>query len=311
MIKVIENLFIIGNGFDLGHKMNTSYKQFKNWLVSQFPEAADTASFYLSEAQIMPDGEEYICDEDLASFLIYCIDETTGGNWADFESALGKIEWEYFFDELEDIKDRDGDINLWKTAYAREDLTRTLSVNSGAFSQFFSKWISTIRYPDSIVKNPFFTSAIKDTSFFLTFNYTKTLEDVYLISENQICHIHGVQGEKIIFGHGNRHDQDESKYDFGMEGIDDVHEALRKPTEKVIRETDVFDKLKSFAIKNIYSWGFSFSKVDQCYLEEICKNLDTKLITWYIHDHSKDKFGKFAKILCACGFKGRVKLFRA
>ena len=84
--------------------------------MSQFSEAADTASFYLSEAQIMPDGEEYICDEDLASFLIYCIDETTGGNWADFESALGKIEWEYFFDELEDIKDRDGDINLWKTA---------------------------------------------------------------------------------------------------------------------------------------------------------------------------------------------------
>ncbi len=308
---MIENLFIIGNGFDLGHKMNTRYEQFRHWLVSQFPKAANTSSFYLSEVQIMPDGEEYISNEDLASFLIYCIDETAGGNWADFESTLGTIQWEYFFDQLEEIIDRDGDIDLWKTAYSREDFTQTLSINSRAFAKFFSEWINTIKYPNSILKNAFFTDKIKTTSFFLTFNYTRTLEKIYLISENQICHIHGVQGEEIIFGHGNQYDQDESRYDFGMEGIDNIHEGLRKPTEEVIRKTDVFNKLKSFDIKNIYSWGFSFSKVDQCYLEEICKSLDTKLITWYIHDYSKDKFYQFKNILHSCGFNGKVESFHA
>lgn len=308
---MIENLFILGNGFDIGHEMDTKYEQFRYWLVSQFPEAADTSSFCLSEVQMMPDGEEYICDEDLASFLIYCIDETTGGNWADFESALGTIQWEYFFDQLEDITDRDGDIDFWKTAYVREDFTQTLFINSRAFSKFFSEWIRTIEYPSSVSKNAFFTDNIKATSFFLTFNYTRTLEKVYLIPENQICHIHGVQGEEIIFGHGNRYDQVESKYGFGMEGIDDIHEILRKPTEKIIRNTDVFNKLKSFDIKNIYSWGFSFSEVDQCYLEEICRSLDTKPITWHIHDYSKDNFDQFQTILYNCGFKGKVKLFHA
>lgn len=238
---MIENLFLLGNGFDIGHKMNTKYEQFRHWLVSQFPKAADTPSFCLSEFQMMPDGEEYICDEDLASFLIYCIDETTGGNWEDFESALGTIQWEYFFDQLENITDRDGNLDFWKTAYAREDFTKTLSINSRAFAEFFSEWISTIEYPDSILENAFLTDSVKATSFFLTFNYTRTLEKVYLIPESQICHIHGVQGEEIIFGHGNRYNQDESKYDFGMEGIDKIHEALRKPTEEVIRNTNVFN----------------------------------------------------------------------
>lgn len=306
---MIENLFVIGNGFDLGHKMNTGYDQFKHWLVSQFEEAEDISSFYVSEPQMMPDGEECICDEDLARFLVFCIDETAGGNWADFESTLGVIQWECFFDQLEDIEDRDGDIDLLKTAYVREDFTQTLFINSRAFSRFFSEWINTIEYPGAELNTGFFTDEIKASSFFLTFNYTRTLEKIYLIPDSQICHIHGVQGEEIIFGHGNRNEQDGCKYGFGMEGIDNIHEALRKPTEKIIRNTDVFNKLKSFDIKNIYSWGFSFSEVDQCYLVEIFKSLDTKLITWYIHDYSKDQFNKFADILYSCGFKGEVDLF--
>ena len=163
---MIKNLFIIGNGFDLGHKMNTRYEQFRHWLISQISKASNTSSFYLSEIQVMPDGEEYISNEDLDSFLIYCIDETAGGNWADFESTLGTIQWEYFFDQLEEITDRDGDIDLWKTAYAREDFTQTLSINSKAFAKFFSKWINTIKYLNSILKNAFFTDKIKATSFF-------------------------------------------------------------------------------------------------------------------------------------------------
>ena len=306
---MIENLFILGYGFDIGHKMNTSYEHFRHWLVSHFPEAEDTSSFCLSESQILPDGNDYICDEDLACFLVYCIDEAAGGNWADFETALGEIQWERFFDQLDDITDRDGDIDFWKTAYVREDFTQTLSINSRAFSKFFSEWINTIKYPDPALKSAFFTKELIDASFFFTFNYTKTLEKLYLISERQICHIHGVQGGEIIFGHGNRQGQTKSTYDFGMEGIDDIQEALRKPTEKIIRDTDVFHKLKSFPIKSIYSWGFSFSEVDQCYLKEICTRLNTEPLTWYIHNYSKNQFDKFKNILRSCGFKGEVILF--
>ena len=43
----------------------------------------------------------------------------------------------------------------------------------------------------------------KDHSFFITFNYTKTLEEVYNIPKGQICHIHGCINESdLIVGHG-------------------------------------------------------------------------------------------------------------
>ncbi|WP_283610593.1 bacteriophage abortive infection AbiH family protein [Faecalispora anaeroviscerum] len=317
---MINNLFVIGNGFDIGHKMNTSYLEFKKWLVEEFPEAVDTSRFSLAYSTLMPDGDEYISDEDLASFLVYCIEETAGGNWSNFEAALGEIEWSQFFDEVDDVMDRDGEIDPWKTAYAREDFTTMLSFNTSAFSKLFSRWINTISYPTNCTCNNFLSDEIKNSSIFLTFNYTKTLEDIYDISSKQICHIHGVQGGEIIVGHGidninDDEDEDEDyferSYDFGMEGIDDIHNSLRKPTKKIIEHTPFFNELQNHSVENIFSWGFSFSEVDQCYIKEICNRLDTKSITWHLYDIGNDEPEKFREILLKCGFKGIITTFKA
>jgi len=251
-----NNLFIIGNGFDRGHDMPTSYSDFKDWLVGMYPESQNTDNFMLSDATMMPRGEMFISDEDLASFLVYCINEAAGGDWANFEESLGKIDWGIFFDDVDDVTDNDGDIDLWKTAYAREDYTSTLHLNAHAFSKLFSQWINTISYPKHISRNVFLTDSLKNASVFLTFNYTKTLEDIYSIPSEQICHIHGIQGGDIIIGHGvvERHitaasssdsefdfeNNDESDYDFGMEGIDDINDSLMKPTKQILEQTPFF-----------------------------------------------------------------------
>ena len=146
----------------------------------------------------MPKGDMSISDEDLASFLVYCINETAGGNWANFEEALGSIDWELFFDDVDDVISKDGEIDLWKTAYAREDFTSTLQFNSYGFSKLFSQWINTISYPKDISCNSFLMDYLKNSSVFLTFNYTRTLENFYNIPPEQICHIHGVQGLSLI-----------------------------------------------------------------------------------------------------------------
>lgn len=318
-----NNLFIIGNGFDLGHNMPTSYNNFKDWLIEIYPESQDTDNFIVSDATLMPDGEMVIPDKDLASFLVYCINEAAGGNWANFEDALGRIDWELFFSDVIDVTDRDGDIDLWKTAYAREDFTSTLHFNAYGFSKLFSQWINTIPYPKGISNNSFLTDSLKGSSIFLTFNYTKTLEEIYSIPPEQICHIHGVQDKEIIIGHGvekshavieaysdNEYGY-ESDYDFGMEGINDIHDLLRKPTKQILEKTPFFMNLKCHDIKNIFSWGFSFSAVDLCYIREICNTLDTGNITWHLYDMGNGDTARFKQILYRCGFTGEITTFKA
>ena len=322
-----NNLFIIGNGFDRGHGMSTLYTDFRDWLIKRYPDSQDTEHFTVSDATLMPKGDMVIDDEDLACFLVYCIDEAAGGDWANFEETLGKIDWELFFDDVDDVTGRDGEIDLWKTAYAREDFTSTLNFNAYAFSKLFSQWIYTITYPKSISRNRFLTDTLKNSSIFLTFNYTKTLEDIYSIPPEQICHIHGVQGEDIVIGHGveksnesigsysddedDFEDDYESDYDFGMEGIDDIHESLRKPTKQILERTPFFANLKNHDIKNIFSWGFSFSAVDLCYIKAICNTLATANINWHLHDRGNGEPAKFEQRLRKCGFLGDITTFKA
>lgn len=57
-----NNLFIIGNGFDRGHNMITSYNHFKDWLIEEYPESEDIDNFIVTDATLMPKGEMYISD---------------------------------------------------------------------------------------------------------------------------------------------------------------------------------------------------------------------------------------------------------
>jgi len=320
---LIKNLFIIGNGFDLGHRLPTSYDDFKQWLIEEYPSSQEIEKFIIADPTLMPDGDSIISDEDLASFLVYCINEAAGGNWENFEEELGKIEWALFFDDIEDVLDKDGDVNPWRTAYIKEDLTSTLYSNSKGFSGMFSQWIETISYPKDITKNSFISNYMKGSSVFLTFNYTKTLEDIYEIASNQICHIHGAQGGDIIIGHGvekvaripdvdsNGEYLYDSDYPIGMEGLDEIDDLLRKPTQEIIETTPLFEDLKTYQIENIFSWGFSFSNVDLVYIKEICKVIDTHNITWHLHDRGNGNVVRFKNILIQAGFKGTITTFEA
>ena len=313
-----SKLFIIGNGFDIGHGIKSSYLDFKHWLALNYPDSTQTELFSLADYVIAPDGEEYIGDEDLAAFLVYCMEMTTGGDWSDFENALGEIDWESFFDELSDVLDNDGDIDFFKTAYNREDFTTTLSINSTAFSRLFSMWINSLEYPCDIARNNFLSPPTINNSIFLTFNYTCTLEELYHVPVENVCHIHGKQGGPLIIGHDkpdiyNLDDNMEPTLDFGMEGISDIHHSLRKPTEKIYKQTQFFKNLctETQQISDIFSWGFSFSKVDLFYIEKLCQIIDTTGITWHLHDFDPSKISSYTQALVSCGFQGKICTFHA
>lgn len=112
---------------------------------------------------------------------------------------------------------------------------------------------------------------------FLSFNYTSTLEEIYNVGS--ICHIHGIQNSDIFFGHGNDEDYTEyylSHYIGAEDELRELDVRLRKDTAKAIQVNKPFFELMQDRVKNIYSYGFSFSDVDLPYIQEICKCVYTK-----------------------------------
>lgn len=177
-------------------------------------------------------------------------------------------------------------------------------------NNYFSKWVNSIEINKNIKrKKDFYNLINSDNSIFLTFNYTKTLELLYKVNSDKICHIHGIQGGNIVFGHG----QEESEVDYrtyvGSEYIlESVYESYKKDTSKIIMENEEFFDSLSGQVDNIYSYGFSFSEVDLPYIRRICESIETENVVWYINDYDEGKC--YRSIIKGCGFKGKFSKFR-
>jgi len=152
-------------------------------------------------------------------------------------------------------------------------------------------------------------------NYFFSFNYTQTLEHIYNVSENNICHIHGVSrgiknlnnlaSEDLIFGHG------QGSYGTNVTNIvNTAYNITKKPVNQCIENNQLFfEKLKS--VNNIYSYGFSFGDVDIPYIEEICNSiLDTTNVTWYFNDfEDEEKLALYEDAIRKVGFKGKFDKF--
>lgn len=68
--------------------------------------------------------------------------------------------------------------------------------------QIFEKWVETIPISKDNISD--IVDLFNDSCHFLTFNYTETLEVLYGIPDEYICHIHGKRGgrQSLLVGHG-------------------------------------------------------------------------------------------------------------
>lgn len=138
---------------------------------------------------------------------------------------------------------------------------------------------------------------IEVDSFFITFNYTDTLIDLYSIPERDILFIHGrskTDGDDLVLGHGKSAEQvaleAEKGIDEGTEMpyvetvrvIERQVNIMRKQTEKIIeRNEDVWNSLKD--VEHIYVYGCSLSEVDLPYYKAIVDKIDTAKVKWDIN----------------------------
>lgn len=324
-----EKLFIIGNGFDIAHDLKTNYLYFKKFVYQQAYgkdelleslQSGNDIKLYLnrideeilleeiddysiSEMQTAPDGGDlYPDDVDLYKLLYQLMGQITetGKFWSDFEEKLA--DFDKVSIDIMDFLDSDGDLNGSLMASNANDTGETLakyvfySLNKLFklwIEETYSEWTARIltKSEESLSKLLKATILKNPDAIYINFNYTKTLEDLYRIPEDQVFHLHGVIGEEqFIFGHGYD-DHENNPYDFNPLNVGSYLEAvgdkLKKPTDRVLcKYREFFETLSS--IKEIYFIGFGIRSeenwVDSPYLKMIFKqtpNADIILDSYY------------------------------
>lgn len=313
----MARLYVIGNGFDchahsnVDGKMKTSYQDFRDYLIRQYPNCLSNKS--VPEEKMVNDHREYDYDKnDMVGYIVSILDDCENNYWSSIEESLGGDVFDALSYEFDTDYDDMNDAEESRARNNNDELAERIKLAFGILKELFYDWVSNslsaIQY-STYKPVPAISNVINDVKsnngFYLTFNYTKTLEQIYGINEDNVCHIHGIVGdsfENIYFGHGS--DKWDTDLDFYLyeSTLNDLHEELRKDTSIPI------DKLKDWLkgiddITEIYSYGFSFSKVDMDYINEIKKCVDLNRTVWYLNSYDYANNGDYSQKLKDLGFK--------
>lgn len=184
-MRNLMKLYIIGNGFDLAHGLPTSYWDFRKYLKAAHPE-------FLQKFEEHYDIYPSMTEEEKKEYL-----------WNRFESNLANIDEDSIIDSGTSI-----DMNLESGDVGIEDTLYIFYTDEYRYIQklatYLKEWVRSIRIRDCLPR----VSQINNNNndLFLTFNYTATLENVYLIQPNKVIHIHGSLREYTldpVIGHGS------------------------------------------------------------------------------------------------------------
>lgn len=273
----MNTLHIIGNGFDRWHGLPTSYDL-----------------FYIFAKDTLDELEEF-----------YCLDATQSGPWSDFENSLGRFDWNLFYDTY-DHTDITAESFRPSEVYGLEDeLIEQADAIVDAIKERFREWIAEIDVSLASKQTSF-----SGTDYFLTFNYTSTLQLVYGIDNANILHIHGRSDtyDDLIFGHGETREEEPERDENGESNrtmFSDAEGAakypfyaLQKPvTETIDKNRDFFHSLGSVSTINVI--GHSLNDIDLPYFAEVAKN--TQNAKWKVYCYNPEDKGHHIQQLLKCG----------
>lgn len=310
-------LFLIGNGFDLAHKMKTDYSDFRTFLCEEYSitdEMIDNIPG-IPTSCITHDGDERYNEIDEVLAIIQMLDATGGCLWKNIETKLAFLNYYNFLYDYGLYSDeKEDDTYIRDTICRNECNSRELCGALYSINKYFKMWVDNIKIATVPLLD--FKNLIDcNKDLFLTFNYTETLEKLYSVIN--ICHIHGSQNNEIHFGHGS--DSIETKkiqklFPGAEDSIKCLGRHLKKDTKSAyLNNLNFFRNLYSLSQSNkinIYSYGFSFSDVDKIYLENIFRNIDTTDTVFYLNDFDfSEKRKKFSDTIYKSGFQGEIPSF--
>lgn len=301
-----KRLIIIGNGFDLDHGLNTSYSGFKKYLLNN--QYGDNYAL-IPSPYYDQHGEEYFDEDELKNFLFQEIQGEGEYEWNDFEERLGDLDFSDNLVSIQELGNADG--NEWHDVEDNEENMNNASLAFSHLTDLFIKWLNSVvddyKYgesPNSIKTKSRFANLLTDNTEILDFNYTNTVEDIY--NFNDINHIHGtLTSGNIVLGHSQIIDTKE-RFLGADDSIADIEQFLYKDTNSILENnTGFFEDLCS--IEEVYTYGFSFSKVDMPYITKIVKNVSPKA-TWFLHESEPELLNlkKYTRKLKDKGFIGTI-----
>ena len=279
-----ETLYIVGNGFDLYHGLETSFSNFGQYVKENHSEL----SYYL---------ETYFHYVDL---------------WNDFENVLSTFDISEFFNDNEDLRpdeesDRTGDIHVLEVAAEHAIETLTIGLRNS-----LRDYLLQIQHLDKSILN------LDKNAVFLTFNYTDTLERIYKIEPMKITYLHNkAKSEKhllrpdehdyfaddsdIIIGHAVKNTKitmpkqkigikTAIAYEQAFDTLQLYYKESFKDTEQIILGNSHFFEDISH-IERVIIIGHSLSDIDMPYFQEISKKV-INVKEWKITYHGKEELPK-------------------
>ncbi len=260
----VHSLYIIGNGFDLSHGMQTSWKDFLEWLSGQ---------------------REY---ELLNSWLTF-YPGFTADLWSNLEQTLGNYDLEEQYEYCTQDIEIDYD-HMMRSGFIIEDSPMSeLSPMTALLQSSLAEWILSIDLP---AQRKLY---LPEEARYLSFNYTSVLERTYGIPASRVLHIHGCadNDDTLIFGHNNlvTEHTDPSQISFienSKATIISIMNDLYKNVPALIEaNVNYFASLAD--IEKIAILGHSYNDIDLLYFKAIAAYVRPGCLWTLSYHEDKDK----------------------
>lgn len=296
-----KSLYIIGNGFDLLHGVESSYYDFREYIMSR------------NKSMNLEVGTYFNCEN----------------YWGDFEDKLASLSAKKVIGTVDNILDvhmsmyKDNANNITYDSYsAAIDLgTRVVEDLTVELPKQLEAWINSLTFKKERLED--LDKLIKKDAAFINFNYTEFLESNYNVEKDRILYIHGNRSDKskdIVLGHGRNPRRIygfsyDTKYKDNITSFEDLEgnseKSLRNPiklfaanyvsnrlreyfyahskkTEDIISDNiDFFNNLRF--VEEVYVIGHSMSQVDHPYFRKIIEeNRSFKKIKWKISYYGEE-----------------------
>lgn len=299
----MKTLYIIGNGFDVAHGLNTNYWGLREYIEERDPQFL---RFFESKYDIQPldDTEPWYTEKAQERW-----NKSVNHNlWSEFEYYIGNpntVEMLAMSESVTDGMPKTG-IRYHMDCYWKNEFGGIKKLHS-----YIKDWIETIN-TDKL--KPLNMSLINSTDIFMTFNYTDVLEKVYDIAD--VMHIHGGVSSictiQPIMGHCNKQDIEkhrrwakEADNEYAeaeasvQDAVADYLEAIYKDTDEQINMNyNFFERLN--LVNHVVIIGWSGGKVDLPYLYKIIESVNQNT-HWTVYWYNEEAYTALKSIFENCG----------
>ncbi|MFV0419160.1 MAG: bacteriophage abortive infection AbiH family protein [Dysgonomonas sp.] len=278
-------LFIIGNGFDVYHGIESRYSHFADYVEEHNSDLYDCVSEFLGHPEdFWKDFEtnlQHLDEDNLTDYARAYLMDYGADDWSD----SGHHDYQY-------------------------EIEQKIDLLTDEMTKMFIAWVNQI---DISKASPDLRGILKENALYLTFNYTQTLERVYKIDKKKVFHIHGEVGDdSYIYGHDyikpkekevdisslsdeereayyDEKSSDDVRVTEGEQIINGYYQKNYKPVSDIIKSNkDYFDSLKD--VTRIHILGFSMGDIDLPYIEEIYNTLEKPDdVKWVVSFYNKDE----------------------